>query len=101
MITHIVLLKVAPDTENNELNQLMDSLGGLRYSTIPQIQEFSYGENNSPESLNRGYTHGFILRFLSKEDRDYYLDHPDHVKVAEQLLKLLVDGVNSVCVFDS
>lgn len=100
MITHIVLLKVAPHTKSSELNKLIQSLGDLRYSTIPQIQGFSYGENNSPEGLSNGYTHGFSMLFLSMEDRDYYLHHPDHIKIAKQLVEMLVDGINSVCVFD-
>lgn len=100
MITHIVLLKSAVHTKSDDLNKLIQSLGDLRHSTIPQIQGFSYGENNSPEGMSHGYTHGFSMQFLSKEDRDYYLYHPEHIKIAQQLIKMLADGANSVCVFD-
>ena len=100
LITHIVLLKVAEHIKPTDIIQIMESLGNLRYTTIQQIQEFSYGENNSPESLNRNYNYAFIMKFVSPADRDYYVSHPDHKKIAGQLIDNLVDGINSVLVID-
>jgi hypothetical protein len=100
MIIHIVLLKVADNVITTDIDEILESLGNLRYSTIPQIQEFYYGENNSQENLNRGYNYGFTIHFLSSEDRDYYLYHPDHIKIANQLIRLLPDGEDSVLVID-
>jgi hypothetical protein len=36
------------------------------------------GINVSPEGLDKGFTHCFILTFKSEKDRDAYLVHPDH-----------------------
>ena len=65
-------------------------------SLIEQIKEFEWGLNNSPENLNKGYTHGFLITFDSEKDRDLYLPHPYHkafVKVLEPILDdvLVVD----------
>ena len=100
MITHIVLLEVAEHIKQTNITHVMESLGNLRYTTIPQIQEFSYGKNNSPENLNRNYNYAFSMKFVSPEDRDYYVSHPDHKQIAGQLIDILVDGVNSVLVID-
>ena len=45
---------------------------------IPQIRDFEWGTNNSPEGLDKGFTHCFFLTFDSEEDRAIYLPHPDH-----------------------
>ncbi|MDB5242587.1 MAG: stress responsive alpha-beta barrel protein, partial [Spirosoma sp.] len=37
-----------------------------------------WGTNHSPENLNKGLTHAFILTFDSEKDRDAYLPHPAH-----------------------
>ena len=38
-----------------------------------------YGKS-SPEGLDQGYTHGFVMTFADATARDSYLKHPDHEK---------------------
>lgn len=45
---------------------------------IPQIRTFEWGTDVSPENLQQGFTHCFLLSFAASEDRDAYLVHPDH-----------------------
>ena len=99
MITHVVLFEVIPENKG-KICELLEQLGNLRYSTITQIKSFSYGENNSPEGLSKNYNYGFTMQFLSSVDRDYYLSHPDHINIAKQLVNLLINGLDSVLVFD-
>ena len=40
-------------------------------------------EVGSPEDLDQGYTHAFLLTFPSEADRAAYLPHPDHVAFTE------------------
>ena len=62
---------------------------------------FSYGRNNSPENLDRGFNYGFVMEFRNEIDRDFYISHPDHQKIAtNEILPLLEDGINSVIVLD-
>jgi len=99
-IKHIVLLPFKPSLSKNEIKKIMLSLSDLK-KDIPQIMSFSWGENNSPENLHRGYLHGFVMEFKDEHDRKIYLEHPAHIKVAqEKVLPALVDGVNSPLVFD-
>ena len=58
---------------------------------IEQIRDFEWGLNNSPEHLNKGFSHGFLLTFDSEEDRDIYLPHPDHKDFGELIAPLIED----------
>ncbi|MFG0263746.1 MAG: Dabb family protein, partial [Rhodopirellula sp. JB055] len=52
---------------------------------IPEIADFEFGTNNSPEGLNEGLTHCFLVTFESEEDREAYLPHPAHLAFVEVL----------------
>ena len=49
---------------------------------IPGVVDFEWGENSSPEGLDHGHSHAFLLTFASVEARDAYLVHPHHVAFA-------------------
>ena len=55
---------------------------------IPGILSFEYGVNNSPENLNKGFTHVYLLTFENAAARDTYLPHPEHKKFGELLTRL-------------
>ena len=57
-------------------------------SKIPQILDFEWGMNNSPENHDKGFTHCYFVTFASEEDRAIYLPHPDH-----QAFGKLLDGI--------
>jgi len=99
-IKHIVLLPFKLSLTKEDIEKIMLSLASLK-EVIPQIAAFSWGENNSTENLHRGYLHGFIMEFKDERDRKIYLEHPAHIKIAQEVvLPALVDGVNSPIVFD-
>ena len=102
MIKHLVLLKVAAEFVNSsELSVAIQALADLKNQAIPQIQSFAAGHNNSSEGLSREYNYGFVMEFANNFDRDYYLNHSEHRRIASQmLLPLLSDGINSVLVVD-
>ena len=58
---------------------------------IPQILSYETGTNNSPEGLDKGFTHGFVLTFHSGQDRDDYLIHPHHKDFGKLVGPLLED----------
>ncbi|KTC93190.1 Dabb family protein [Legionella cincinnatiensis] len=100
MIRHIVLLPFKDELNDNECLELLKGLGAL-IEIIPEIQSFSCGKNNSPENLDRGYLFGFVMEFLTAEDREIYLNHPAHINYAtNKILPNLVNGINSPIVFD-
>lgn len=99
MIRHIVLIQFKNTLSSPEIEEVFTKLANLQ-KVIPQILKFTWGENNSPENLHQGYMYGFAMDFKNHIDRDIYLEHPEHLKIAEYILPRLQDGLNSVVVFD-
>jgi hypothetical protein len=64
--------------------------------TIPGIEDYVAGTNNSPETLNEGLTHGFVMTFADSASRDTYLTHPEHERVKTDVLPY----IERVLVFD-
>ena len=59
---------------------------------ISLIQEVEWGLNVSPEGLNDGYTHCFLVTFKQKADLERYLPHPAH-RAFVDILKPQLDKV--------
>lgn len=78
-VQHIVLFKFKPETTPEKVNEIVAAFEALP-SQIKEIKGFKWGTNNSPEKLNKGLTHAFILTFDNEKDRDAYLPHPAHKK---------------------
>lgn len=77
MVKHIVLFKFKPETTPEKLAEIIAAFEALP-AKISQIKGFEWGTNNSPEKLDKGLTHAFILTFANATDRDTYLPHPAH-----------------------
>ncbi len=85
MLRHVVMFKFKEASSAVEVQKVVDGFRELK-SKIPQIASFEFGTNNSPEGLNDGFTHCFLVTFKSEKDRDVYLPHPAH-KAFVELLK--------------
>jgi hypothetical protein len=59
--------------------------------------QLEWGRNSSPEGLNDGFTHCFIVSFAGSEGRDAYLPHPDHLAFCRRWLD---PSLEKVCVVD-
>jgi len=92
MIKHIVLLKIKPGVSKDKIEEMYDNLFRLK-DLISGIAMISGGKNNSPENKSKEYTEGFVLNFENKEIREMYLNHPDHIKVAEQYISPIIDDI--------
>ncbi len=77
VLRHVVLFKFKEGTTKNQLQEVESAFVALK-SKIPEIQSLEWGLNNSPEGLNKGFTHCFFLTFASEAAREVYLPHPDH-----------------------
>ena len=77
MLQHIVLFKFKPETTPQKVAEIVAAFEELP-TKIKEIKGFQWGTNNSPEKLDKGLTHAFILTFDSEKDRDTYLPHPAH-----------------------
>ncbi len=90
MVQHIVLFKFKPETTPEKIAEIVAAFEALP-SKIKEIKDFKWGTNNSPENLNKGLTHAFILTFDSEKDRDAYLPHPAHKAFGNILGSSLAD----------
>ena len=90
VLRHVVLFKFKAGTPPGEIERVQESFVALK-SKIPQILSLEWGVNNSPEGLDKGYTHCFFLTFISEEDRDIYLPHPDHKAFGDLVGPILED----------
>lgn len=84
-VHHMVLLRFRSEAADLQAARLFQALEGLR-QTLPGILHFAGGPYRSPEGLNQGYTHGFLMTFADAGARDHYLTHPDHERVKEEFL---------------
>lgn len=98
-VKHAVFVKFRPEVGQREIADVMADLAALRRK-LPGLLDFSWGANASPEGLNRGFTHGFVMTFANAQARDEYLPHPDHEAVKEKILPLLDGGFDAVLVLD-
>ena len=87
LLRHVVLFQFKPDADPAAIKKAEDAFMALP-SKIPQIKDFEWGLNNSPEGLDKGFTHCYFLTFKSEEDRAIYLPHPDH-----KAFGALLDGI--------
>lgn len=95
MVEHIVLIRPRAGVDAAATSALWSAQAGL-VGKIPGIEGVQVGENTSPEGLDRGFTLGFVVRFVDAASRDGYLPHPDHLAVVP-----LVQAVaEAVLVFD-
>ena len=90
VLRHIVLFKFKPGVAEEEIAKVETAFGELP-EKIKEIKGFEWGINNSPENLNKGFTHGFLLTFNSESDRAKYLPHPDHKAFGNILEPILED----------
>ena len=89
-LMHVVTFKFKASATQPQIDSVVAAFKALR-TKIPTIRQFSWGTNVSPEKLNKGFTHAFVLSFGSGRDRDAYLVHPDHVAFGKLLSPILDD----------
>lgn len=83
-LRHVVMFKFNESATEADIKEVEDAFLALP-SKIETIKDFEWGLNNSPEGLNKGFTHCFILTFDSEEGRATYLPHPAHQEFGEIL----------------
>lgn len=75
---HVVIFEFKDGTPAETVREIEAAFADLPHK-IATIKSFEWGKNVSPENLNPGLTHCFVLSFSSKEDLEKgYLHHPAH-----------------------
>jgi hypothetical protein len=80
-LRHVVLFGFGKAHSSAAIAEVIRRFAELK-ALVPGIDDFEWGENSSPEGLDHGHSHVFLLTFASARARDAYLVHPDHAAFA-------------------
>ena len=84
LLRHVVVFRFQDNTRPEDIERIEQAFARLP-GQIPAIRGFEWGVNNSPEGLNDGFTHCFLVTFADEAGRDEYLPHPAHLRFVEVL----------------
>ena len=90
-IRHVVCFKFKDSAESDRIRLVEKEFVALK-DKIDGIISLEWGKNNSPEGLNKNFTHCFIVTFKDEQSRGRYLPHPDH-QAFVSILKPILDDV--------
>ena len=99
MIRHIVLVKFKDDLDPAEIDDIFAELHSIE-GKIDGLLSITSGRSESPEKIERGYMHGFVVDFADWAALDRYQIHPDHKKLGARLVANAVGGIDGILVFD-
>ena len=89
-LRHFVCFKYKAEASKAKIAGVEKAFAALE-KKINEIKGFEKGMNNSPEGLNKGFEHCYLITFNSEKDRDVYLVHPAHKKFVELVGPVLED----------
>ena len=99
MIRHIVLTKFKPDASEETIKGIYNGLAALA-DRLPGAANFTGGRSESPEQIERGYMHGFVIDFDSWDALQTYADNEEHKALGGQLVANAVGGIDGILVLD-
>lgn len=100
LVRHIVAFKFAAKVTAEQKQHVVAEFLAMKRQ-IPSIVSIESGLNNSPEELDKGFTHVFIVTFQTTEERDDYVyNNPVHAIFKTQVGPLLDGGSAGVIVLD-
>ena len=94
-IKHFGVFVFKPGITPTQIDHCFAEMRGM-VGRIPGLLDMIHGAYDSPEGLDDGFTHGFIMTFDSPAARDTYLPHPEH----ERVKAIVVPCLDRVVVFD-
>lgn len=92
---HVVFFKFKDDASKEAVKGIEEAFIELS-KKVDTVTGFEWGTNVSPEGLNDGFTHCFLVTFKDKAGLEVYLPHPEHEEFVSQLKPLL----DKACVLD-
>jgi hypothetical protein len=98
-VKHVALVRFKKEMPPGKLKEIFAAVGRLR-DTIPGLLDYSGGPYSSPEGLNQGFDHGFVMTFEDEASRNAYLTHPSHEVVKDMIIPWLDNGLQGVIAFD-
>ncbi len=99
MIRHIVLFKFKQEVSEAEISGMFEELRTIE-KQVPGILGITSGRSESPEKIERGYMHGFVVDFESWDALEAYQTHPDHKALGGRLVANAIGGLDGILVLD-
>lgn len=99
MIRHIVLIRFRADVTEAQVAAMFEELESIR-SKISGVLSITSGRSESPEKIERGYMHGFVVDFDGWDALEAYQTHPDHKALGAKLVAHAEGGLDGILVFD-
>lgn len=99
MIRHIVLIRFLPSVSEAQIAHLFRELHLIR-DKVPGLLDITAGKSESPEEMERGYMHGFVVDFSDWAALQAYQDHPEHQVLGAKLVAASVGGKDGILCFD-
>jgi hypothetical protein len=90
LLRHVVLLQFKEGTSAEDVRKIENAFSALP-SKIKAIHGFEWGTDVSVENRQKGFTHCFVVTFLSEADRAQYLPDPAHQAFGDMLKPYLAD----------
>lgn len=79
-VKHFVAFKFDQSVSKSEKKLVMEKFLALKNKCLknskPYIVSIEAGLANSPEGADQAYEQGYIVTFVSEQDRDYYVGKP-------------------------
>ncbi|RFU28346.1 hypothetical protein B7463_g8001, partial [Scytalidium lignicola] len=98
-IVHIVLFEFKPDAKPEDIQDVCHRMLSLKDNCLhpttnkPYVKSAVGGKDNSPEGIQNGITHGFVVEFENEEDRKYYLEKdPAHLAFVKSIGGVVARG---------
>jgi hypothetical protein len=91
-IRHVVHFKFKKEATPEQLKKITDAFAALK-GKISEVESLEWGTNSSPEGLDKGFTHCWIVSFKDAKGRDAYLVHPAHKAFVDLLLPSLDEAL--------
>lgn len=95
MIRHILLVRFKSTASSESTESVKEGFHSIA-TKMDGIDSVEWGENNSPEEKNQGFTHCILITFVDEAARDYYLPHPEHLA----LIDIFRPTIDDIIVFD-
>jgi len=90
-LRHVVLFTFKATSSKEDVAKVTRTFNDL-YGKVPEVKHMEWGLNMSPEHLDQGFTHCFVLTFSSEKDLASYQLNPAH-KAFQEVLKPHMDKV--------
>ncbi|HWU60948.1 MAG TPA: Dabb family protein [Ensifer sp.] len=99
MIRHIVLIRFRSEVTEAQIAEMFAELEEIR-TKISGVLAITSGRSESPEKIERGYMHGFVVDFDGWDALGAYQTHPDHKALGAKLVAYAEGGLDGILVFD-